>query len=355
MQITDISVALVDLKLTRPYKIFNKTFDKIDNYVVKIKLKSGVCGIGTAAISGLGTQETMQQCGEALSKSNTSWLLGQSIFLLPAHLKYLESHFQKYPAASAALDIALHDAYGKQVGLPLVDIFGRVHRALPTSITVGIKDIDPALQEASEYYKRGFRILKIKLGENCDRDIELVTKLRERFSNQVNIRVDINQGYQFSDFVKFYEETKQLKLELIEQPLAVSHLSELGALPLAIRNKIAADESLLSVSDVRQLVYPKRLCGIVNIKLMKCGGIYQAQKIATLAEVFDIDLMWGCRDESRVSIAAALHAAFASRRTKYLDLDGSFDLSADVVSEGFVVKDGLLSLTNAPGLGFAKF
>ena len=61
--------------------------------------------------------------------------------------------------------------------------------------------------------------------------------------------------------------------------------------------------------------------------------------------------MWGCMDESRISIAAALHAALASPATRYLDLDGSFDLERDVVSGGFTVQDGILRTLNAPGLG----
>ena len=91
--------------------------------------------------------------------------------------------------------------------------------------------------------------------------------------------------------------------------------------------------------------------GIYNIKLMKCGGIFPAKGIADIALLAGIDLMWGCMDESIVSISAALHAALASPATKYLDLDGSFDLAKDLVEGGFVLKDGFLSTNDRPGLG----
>ena len=84
---------------------------------------------------------------------------------------------------------------------------------------------------------------------------------------------------------------------------------------------------------------------------MKCGGISQALKIADTAAKHSIQLMWGCNDESIISITAALHTAFACAHTKFIDLDGSLDLAKDVVSGGFLLKDGIMSIPDRPGLG----
>ena len=84
---------------------------------------------------------------------------------------------------------------------------------------------------------------------------------------------------------------------------------------------------------------------------MTCGAVRDALRIADLARRHRVSLMWVCNDESRISIAAALHTAFSCPHTKYIDLDGSFDLARDVVKGGFVVKDGMMRLTNRPGLG----
>jgi L-alanine-DL-glutamate epimerase-like enolase superfamily enzyme len=93
--------------------------------------------------------------------------------------------------------------------------------------------------------------------------------------------------------------------------------------------------------------------GIFNIKLMKCGGIYGAMEIATIAKHSGTSLFWGCNDESMVSITAALHAAFACTHTRYIDLDGSLDLAEDVVASGFVLSNGYMYPNNSPGLGLA--
>ena len=123
------------------------------------------------------------------------------------------------------------------------------------------------------------------------------------------------------------------------------------SLPGSIRERIAADESLLNEDDARALAAGPRACGIFNIKLMKCGGIAPARRIAAIAEAAGIHLMWGCMDESRISISAALHAALSCPATRSLDLDGSLDLARDVAREGFVLDNGRMRTTGAPGLG----
>ena len=102
------------------------------------------------------------------------------------------------------------------------------------------------------------------------------------------------------------------------------------------------------------MIYPEPACGIFNIKLMKTGGIHEALKIAVIAKNAGIDLMWGCNDESIVSIAAALHAAFSTSNTRYIDLDGSLDLAKDVVSGGFILEEGYMMPNGKPGLGVEK-
>ena len=84
---------------------------------------------------------------------------------------------------------------------------------------------------------------------------------------------------------------------------------------------------------------------------MKAGGIREAQDIALIARHAGLSLFWGCNDESRVSISAALHAAYSCSNTRFLDLDGSFDLSKDLVEGGFLLREGCMYLSDQPGLG----
>jgi len=211
--------------------------------------------------------------------------------------------------------------------------------------------VTETLKEAGEYGKKGFTVLKVKLGKDLDEDIERVVKLREKFGKRFTIRIDANQGYSVEQTKLFYNKTLPLDIELIEQPLPAAAVADLKSLPKELKAKVAADESLLSLSDAMVLVQPPRAAGIFNIKLMKCGGISQALKIADVGLASGIDLFWGCNDESIISITAALHAAFACSNTKYIDLDGSLDLANDIVSGGFILKNGVMSCSEKPGLG----
>ncbi len=167
----------------------------------------------------------------------------------------------------------------------------------------------------------------------------------------MTIRIDANQGYDMASLRRFLAATERLNLELIEQPLPVGEENNLLELEPGIRKILAADESLQSADSARALAQVPQPFGIFNIKLMKCGGIAGAMEIAGIAGNASIDLFWGCNDESIVSITAALHAAFACPHTRYLDLDGSFDLAEDMVSGGFILENGCLSLAGGIGLG----
>jgi L-alanine-DL-glutamate epimerase-like enolase superfamily enzyme len=253
------------------------------------------------------------------------------------------------PAARAAVDMALHDLLGQRLGTSLGTLLGRYQPSLPTSITIGIKPTDEALAEADEYLGRGFRVLKVKIGKDLEQDLERLARLRERVGPDVIIRADANQGYTVAQTRRLFEAAPDM--EFLEQPVAAASIDELRALPEELRARIAADESLLAPPDALRLATPPRPAGIFNIKLMKCGGIAPARTIAAIAEAGGVHLMWGCMDESCIGIAAALHAALASPATRYLDLDGSFDLARDIAEGGFVVEEGRLRPTDGPGLG----
>ncbi len=354
MKIKEIKVWRENLVLTRPYAIAFKTVTSVENCFVEIITENGMTGMGSGNPSKQVVGESIEDTMAALQMENINWLIGREVSELQQLCFEINQKMKKTPAARAALDIALHDVFTKSLGVPLVKYFGQKIKSLPTSITIGIKNIAESIEEAEEYYGRGFKILKVKLGKNIDEDIALLTKLREAMGNNMLIRIDANQGYDTKMLKIFFDKTRKLDIELIEQPLPATAVTEMKNLPDEIKEKIAADESLLSPKDAFQLVSAPPACGIFNIKLMKCGGVSKAKEIATIAENSGTELMWGCNDESIVSITAALHAALSSPATKYIDLDGSLDLAKDIVEGGFVLKDGMMSVTDRVGLGVSR-
>ncbi|NJN41982.1 MAG: dipeptide epimerase [Flammeovirgaceae bacterium] len=353
-KIKKLEIWVADLENLKPYTIAFKTVDVVRNAFVEITLDNGITGIGSGNPSEYVVGENLDQCMTALEEKNIEFLIGKEILELNQLTYEVWQKFPKNPAARAALDIALYDALTKHLGIPLVRFLGQKIKSLPTSNTIGIKNVEETLKEAADYKSKGFKILKVKLGKDLEEDVERMVKLREKFKKEFVIRIDANQGYSVQQTIDFYNRTKALDIELIEQPLPAKAIDEMRSLPEEVKAVIAADESLISPVDAVNLLTPTRAAGIFNIKLMKCGGISQGLKIADVAMHANVDLFWGCNDEGITSITAALHAAFACSKTKYIDLDGSLDLGRDEVSGGFILKDGVMYCSEKPGLGVER-
>jgi L-alanine-DL-glutamate epimerase-like enolase superfamily enzyme len=350
MKIRSVNVFRKNLALQKPYTIARETVSDVENVFFEVVLENGIKGIGAANPAPEVVGETPAQTFQNLQSGFIDYLIGKDIRHFHHHIFTCREHFKNLPGTQACIDIALHDAFGRFLDIPIVEFYGRHHDKMLTSVTIGIKGTKETIEEATDYYKKGFRVLKVKTGLDASLDAERIIMLREKFGDQFIIRVDANTGYRLSDLVLFLDKTKYADIELIEQPMLPAFDNDLLQLNGDIRKILAADESLKNAVSALK-ISQQHLYGIFNIKLMKCGGITGAFQIASIARPAGIDLFWGCNDESIVSITAALHAAFACPHTKYIDLDGSLDLAEDVVSGGFSIKDGYMFTNDKAGLG----
>lgn len=339
------------LALVEGYRIAGHSIDTATNYIVRIETDTGIVGHGCAAPAEEVTGETDALCHEVLegvlrrhvekaelSDDPTDFML-KLLALAPGA-----------PAACAAVDIALWDIAAQAAGKPLVALLGEPRAPLPTSVTIGICDAAQTLAEADGWLGRGFRVLKIKTGENVDGDIDRLRRLRMHCGSGAVIRVDANQGYTLPEARRFLAATADLDLEFLEQPLQAADLAGSAVLTAESAVPILADESVVSVADAERVIRQSAAAGI-NIKLMKCGGLSAARLIHEHAHAAGLGVMLGCNDETRISIAAALHFAMAMPGVRYIDLDGHMDLADDPASGGFEITGGVMQLDDAAGLG----
>jgi L-alanine-DL-glutamate epimerase-like enolase superfamily enzyme len=222
---------------------------------------------------------------------------------------------------------------------------------MKTSITIGIMPVKETVQKAVELVQKGFKSLKIKGGSNVESDIERIIKVRETVGEKIEIRFDANQGYTVEQSLKFCESTRPAKLELLEQPTPRGKPDLLSRVTKGVSIPVMADESLMGLLDAFRLAR-RDLVDMVNIKLMKCGGISVALHINGVARAANLEAMVGCMDEAALSIAAGLHFALARPNVMYADLDGHLDLADDPSDGTVILKNGILYPRSDPGLGF---
>lgn len=351
MKIADIRVYERDLGTSRPYSIAYKTVTEVKNVFVEIELENGIVGIGSCNPSEKVVGENVDQALAHLQGADFGYLRGERITRFESLVRQTRTQFEQWPGSHAAVDIALHDVFTKYLKISLGEYFGVVHKSLPTSITIGIKNVAETLEEATEYWEAGFRYLKVKTGLSPEEDAERILKINERYP-QATLRVDANQGYTADDLSLFVKHVKGVDLDLIEQPFPVSQMAaDAQELDAEVAKFLVADESLKNPADALSLLQHVPKCKIFNIKLMKSGGLTNASEIAAIASRAQVQLMWGCNDESAISITAAMHLAFSYPHTQYIDLDGSLDLISDIVDPGFIIEDGILEPIGGMGLG----
>lgn len=324
-----------ELPLKHTFTTSHGSRDSIKTLVVELQ-EGKYSGYGeAAAISYYGTSvEIMTEALEQILP-----LVESSGQRSPEEFWELTSPFLKeHPFAQCALDMAMHDLYGKKKGMPLYKLWGLKTDHIPlTSYTIGIDPVEKMLQKMKDF---PWPLYKIKLGTK--EDVKIVRELRKH-SNSI-FRVDANGAWTAKETISNSVALKELRTEFIEQPLPKEDQEGMKEVFLKSALPLIADESCMHEEDVKKC--QGHFHG-VNIKLAKCGGITPARRMIAEAKERGLKVMAGCMTESTVGISAI---AQLLPLLDFVDMDGAMLLKTDV-AEGVKIFDNKTHFPKENGTG----
>ena len=205
-------------------------------------------------------------------------------------------------------------------------------------------------EKAKGIVSEGFKTVKVKLGEAPSTDIERLRVIRSVLGPKVKLRCDANQGWTPAQAVTALRGLEKYDLEFCEEPVLYTDWEGMKYVRTHVGIPIMADESVHMPSDAIECVR-RDAADMINIKVMKAGGILGSVRIAEIADAANMKCMVGSMSETRVALTAAAHVALSQKCILYADLDAFTEHQIDPVLGGMQLKDGIITLAGGPGLG----
>jgi L-alanine-DL-glutamate epimerase-like enolase superfamily enzyme len=223
---------------------------------------------------------------------------------------------------------------------------------LESDVTISLNETRQMVEDSIAAVRSGFRILKVKVGRAGLSDAQSVMEIRRAVGAGIELRVDANQGWTPKESVRIIGtmEDDGCGASLVEQPVNARDIDGLRYVTQRTSTPILADEAVFTPRDAVEIIRTGA-ADMINIKLMKTGGIREAIKICDIAAIYGIPCMMGCMLESRLAVSAAAHLAVSRRIITLADLDGPMLCVSDPFLGGPVFDGPWIKMTNNPGIG----
>jgi L-alanine-DL-glutamate epimerase-like enolase superfamily enzyme len=334
LPIVKLAARRLDVPLERPFTIALGTMRQVTNVLVELSLEDGVVGLGEAAPFPELTGETQATCLAAIDDLE-GLVVGQDAFAYRRISRSLAGALFAQTSARAAVEMALLDALTHALALPLHRFLGGARTQLSSDVTIPIEPPDEAARQAAKLADRGITIIKTKVGGQPEADIERVLAI-VKAAPGCRLILDANQGFSPKEAVRFLDRLAGYGVQpvLYEQPVERHDLEGLRYVRERVRVPVAADEAVSNAADAMAIARASA-ADVVNIKLMKCGGLVEALDIVSVCRAANIGLMIGGMIESRVGMNAAAHLACGTGAFEFVDLDTHLVLADDPFEGGF--------------------
>jgi len=359
LKIKEVNSYVVDVPLKNEWQISLYSAKTRHHAIVEIITEEGHHGYGEASPSPAFMGETGDTVKFVVDNYLAEVLEGKLITNIVEIHDAMDKSIYGNTSAKSAVDIAIYDALGKAWGVPVYQLLGGKYREeIPLTYVVGIKDKESAYEEAIKNIKKGFKGIKIKVGKEPNRDIELVKTIQRAIKDSgknIKLRLDANQGYDPATAIKVIKEMENNgELESVEQPTIKTDYLGIKKIKNKVKTPIMLDETIFNPKEAMNAIRLD-IADSMNIKVCKVGGLFEAKKIANMAEVAGMKCTVGSNLELGLGIAASLHFVLS---TPVINMPSDFicgvylhqnDILKNSIDE--MVKDGKLISINKPGLG----
>lgn len=339
----------VDVPLTDPFVVATGSRTIAENVFLRVTLDNGVQGYGEAAPFPEVGGETRESCLITLHQLGKT-VLGRSAAGYKEIGWLLSEQAVTYPAARCGLETAIVDAYCRMSNIPMWQLWGCADvRARETDITIPITDLDKTVALAGGWYAKGFRLFKMKVGNDVDNDIRRLEAVHHALPD-ISFIGDGNQGFSRQDCLTFVQGVKRFggKMVLIEQPVVRDDLDSMAAIRRETGIPVAADESVRSLTDAQEVV-ARGAADYINIKIMKTG-VAEALQIASFTTASGLKLMIGGMIETRIAMGCSFSLVLGLGSFDVLDLDTPLLLANDPVTGGYRYDGSHLQFWTGSGL-----
>ncbi|WP_042221441.1 mandelate racemase/muconate lactonizing enzyme family protein [Oceanobacillus manasiensis] len=353
MNIKDIETFRAAIPLHTPFKTALRTVTVAETVLVKITCDDGITGWGEAPPTHVITGDSLSGVEFAINGILKPIITGASLQKREHIFEMIGKGLVGNYSAKAAVDMALYDCLAQEAGMTLSSFLGGYKDTIESDYTVSVNTPEEMALDAQRYVQDGFSILKVKVGKDLiETDIKRIQAIRGKIGPDIKIRLDANQGWKAKEAVRAIQKMEDLGLdiELVEQPVKANDLEGLRQVTTHTDTLIMADESVFTAVDAKK-VLETGAADLINIKLMKSGGIHEAMKIAKLAGIYNVECMVGSMIETKLGITAAAHFAASQPNITRYDFDAPLMLTGDLLQGGITYEQSTINLGNEPGLG----
>jgi L-alanine-DL-glutamate epimerase-like enolase superfamily enzyme len=357
--IASVHIDVIKIAPKKTYSMGGHDYSGMEYHglLVRVRTEDGVEGLGEVFMTpGWYGPDTPLSYLYLINKEFGPAIIGESVFNTAKISHLMDRLWMDNLWSKAVVENALYDAAAKTVKRPLVDLVGgRVRDSFPVVGGIGTDSPEGMARSAREYVDRGFKTIKLKIGEvgNADLDVARVHLVREEVGPDIVIRVDANQAYDTDvrGAISLIRKLEPYELDHVEQPLADWHIEGMARIRDAIDTRLMADECVHTAADARRVI-EAGAADVIKLKMAKNGGYRKCQEIIALCSVAGIEVELGNGMQTSV---ASLHELSLACSNPLVHPAGEFPgpdkLVADILVSPMQIVDGDAILPEGPGIG----